>query len=88
MLGHYRAVLAAEGWEMVEDDGRHLRPLRDGLAFEVIPGTRGRPRLGRRQKRDLRCPMRLIIAEASPTSLRTDSKSKMLHPAQGLIPMK
>lgn len=37
VLGHYRAALPAAGWEVIKDDGRHLRATRDGLAFEVIP---------------------------------------------------
>ncbi|MBO1268173.1 hypothetical protein [Arthrobacter cavernae] len=37
VLQHYRAALPEAGWEVVEDDGRHLRAQRDGLAFEVMP---------------------------------------------------
>jgi hypothetical protein len=37
VLQHYRAALPAAGWEVVEDDGRHLRAQRDGQAFEVTP---------------------------------------------------
>lgn len=37
VLQHYRAVLPAAGWEVIEDDGRHLRAHRDGLAFEAMP---------------------------------------------------
>ncbi|MFJ5695974.1 hypothetical protein ACIP9X_19270 [Arthrobacter sp. NPDC093125] len=37
VLQHYRAVLPAAGWEVVEDDGRRLRAHRDGLAFEAMP---------------------------------------------------
>ena len=37
VLQHYRTVLPAAGWEVVEDDGRHLRAERDGLAFEAMP---------------------------------------------------
>ena len=37
VLQHYRAALPEAGWEVVEDDGRHLRAQRDGLAFEVTP---------------------------------------------------
>jgi hypothetical protein len=37
VLQHYRAALPAAGWEVIEDDGRHLRARRDGLAFEVMP---------------------------------------------------
>ncbi|MDQ0679669.1 hypothetical protein QFZ30_003051 [Arthrobacter pascens] len=37
VLQHYRAALPEAGWEVVEDDGRHLRAERDGLAFEVTP---------------------------------------------------
>lgn len=35
VLQHYRAALPEAGWEVVEDDGRHLRAQRDGQAFEV-----------------------------------------------------
>lgn len=41
VLQHYRAALPAAGWEVVEDDGRHLRAHHDGLAFEVLPCPRG-----------------------------------------------
>lgn len=37
VLQHYRAALPAAGWEVVEDDGRHLRAHRDGQAFDVMP---------------------------------------------------
>ncbi|WP_146069243.1 hypothetical protein [Arthrobacter sp. ZGTC412] len=37
VLEHYRAALPAAGWEVVEDDGRHLRAHRDGRAFDVMP---------------------------------------------------
>jgi hypothetical protein len=37
VLQHYRAALPEAGWKVVEDDGRHLRAERDGLAFEVRP---------------------------------------------------
>ena len=37
VLQHYRAALPEAGWEVVEDDGRHLRAEHDGLAFEVMP---------------------------------------------------
>lgn len=37
VLQHYRAALPEAGWEVVEDDGRHLRARRNGLAFEVMP---------------------------------------------------
>jgi hypothetical protein len=37
VLAHYRAALPEAGWEVVEDDGRHLRARRDGQAFEVAP---------------------------------------------------
>ena len=37
VLQHYRAVLPAAGWEVVEDDGRHLRAQLDGRAFDVTP---------------------------------------------------
>ncbi len=41
VLRHYRLALPAAGWEVVEDDGRHLRAQRDGLAFEVMPCSGG-----------------------------------------------
>ncbi|QYF91037.1 hypothetical protein [Arthrobacter sp. PAMC25284] len=41
VLQHYRAALPAAGWEVVEDDGRHLRAQRNGLAFEVMPCSGG-----------------------------------------------
>lgn len=41
VLQHYRTALTAAGWKVVEDDHRHLRALRDGLAFEVIPCSGG-----------------------------------------------
>ena len=34
-------TVSAAGWQVVEDDRLHLRALRDGLAFEVIPCTGG-----------------------------------------------
>lgn len=37
VLQHYRAALPEAGWEVVEDDGRHLRAQHGGLAFEVMP---------------------------------------------------
>ncbi len=37
IVQHYRAVLPAAGWEVVEDDGHRLRAHRDGLAFEAMP---------------------------------------------------
>ena len=37
VLQHYRAALPAAGWEVVEDDGRHLRAQLDGMAFAVTP---------------------------------------------------
>ena len=37
VLQHYRAALPEAGWEVAEDDGRHLRAQRDGQAFEVTP---------------------------------------------------
>jgi hypothetical protein len=37
VLQHYRAALPAAGWEVVEDDGRHLRAQLDGMAFDVTP---------------------------------------------------
>lgn len=36
VLQHYRAALSASGWELIEDDGRHLRAERDGQAFKVM----------------------------------------------------
>lgn len=41
VLQHYRAALPEAGWEVVEDDGRHLRAHHEGLAFEVMPCPRG-----------------------------------------------
>lgn len=35
VLGHYRSALPEAGWEVVEDEDRHLRAQRDGKAFEV-----------------------------------------------------
>ena len=37
VLQHYRVALPAAGWEVVEDDGRHLRAHLDGRAFDVTP---------------------------------------------------
>jgi hypothetical protein len=37
VLQHYREALPAAGWEVVEDDGRHLRAQLDGRAFDVMP---------------------------------------------------
>lgn len=37
VLQHYRAALPAAGWEVVEDDGRHLRAHLNGRAFDVMP---------------------------------------------------
>ena len=37
VLQHYRAALPEAGWEVVEDDGRHLRAEHEDLAFEVMP---------------------------------------------------
>jgi hypothetical protein len=37
VLQHYRAALPAAGWEVVEDDGRHLRAHLNGKAFDVMP---------------------------------------------------
>ena len=34
-------TVSAADWQVVEDDRLHLRALRDGLAFEVIPCTGG-----------------------------------------------
>ncbi|WP_457966660.1 hypothetical protein M1E17_08040 [Arthrobacter sp. D1-29] len=36
VLQHYRGALPAAGWEVVEDDGRHLRAHLDGRAFDVM----------------------------------------------------
>lgn len=41
VLQHYRAALPAAGWQVVEDDGRHLRAHLDGRAFAVMPCPRG-----------------------------------------------
>ena len=41
VLEHYRAALPAADWKVIEDDPLHLRAVRDGLAFEVIPGPGG-----------------------------------------------
>lgn len=41
VLQHYREALPAAGWEVIEDDGRHLRAQRDGLAFEVTLCSEG-----------------------------------------------
>ena len=41
VLQHYRAVLPGAGWRVVEDDRRHLRAERDGMAFEVVVCGRG-----------------------------------------------
>ena len=37
VLQHYRGALPAAGWEVVEDDGRHLRAHLNGRAFDVMP---------------------------------------------------
>lgn len=37
VLQHYRAALPKAGWDVVEDDGSHLRAQHEGLAFEVMP---------------------------------------------------
>lgn len=37
VLKHYRAALPEAGWDVIEDDGRHLRAHHEGLAFEVMP---------------------------------------------------
>ena len=37
VLQHYRGALPAAGWEVVEDDGNHLRAQLDGRAFDVMP---------------------------------------------------
>ena len=37
VLEHYRAALPAAGWEVAEDDGRHLRAHLNGMAFDVMP---------------------------------------------------
>lgn len=36
VLSHYRGALADASWQVVEDDDRHLRAQRDGMAFEVV----------------------------------------------------
>ena len=41
VLRHYRAALPAAGWDVVEDDERHPRARRNGLAFEVMPCSGG-----------------------------------------------
>jgi hypothetical protein len=41
VLGHYRAALPRAGWRVVEDDDRHLRAEREGMAFEVVTCDRG-----------------------------------------------
>lgn len=41
VLGHYRAALLQAGWDVVEEDERHLRAERDGMAFEVALGPGG-----------------------------------------------
>lgn len=35
VLQHYRTVLPATGWQVVENEADHLRAQRDGMAFEV-----------------------------------------------------
>jgi len=37
VLQHYRGALLAAGWQVVEDDGRHVRAHRNGRAFDVSP---------------------------------------------------
>ncbi|MDQ0691008.1 hypothetical protein QF047_001968 [Arthrobacter sp. W4I7] len=37
VLQHYRATLPAAGWEVLEDDGHHLRAHLNGRAFDVMP---------------------------------------------------
>lgn len=41
VLQHYRAALPAAGWEVIADDGRHLRAHRENMAFELrlCPGA-------------------------------------------------
>lgn len=41
VLQHYREALPAAGWEVVEDDGHHLRAHLNGRAFDVMPCPRG-----------------------------------------------
>ncbi|WP_142060063.1 hypothetical protein [Pseudarthrobacter sp. B4EP4b] len=36
VLQHYRATLPTAGWEVVEDDGHHLRAHLNGKAFDVM----------------------------------------------------
>lgn len=37
VLQHYRGALPAAGWEVIEDDGRHVRAHLNGRAFDVMP---------------------------------------------------
>jgi hypothetical protein len=37
VLQYYRTTLQAAGWEVVEDDGHHLRARLNGMAFDVMP---------------------------------------------------
>lgn len=41
VLQHYRAGAPEAGWRVVEDDTRHLRAEREGMAFEVVVCGRG-----------------------------------------------
>jgi hypothetical protein len=41
VLAHYRTELRHAGWRTAEDDQRHLRAERDGMAFEVVTCGRG-----------------------------------------------
>ena len=41
VLQHYRTALPEAGWQVVEDDDRHLRAERDAMAFEVFACDRG-----------------------------------------------
>jgi hypothetical protein len=36
VLQHYRTALPGAGWRVVEDDTRHVRAEREGMAFEVV----------------------------------------------------
>ncbi|MGJ9372020.1 hypothetical protein [Nesterenkonia sp. CF4.4] len=35
VLGHYRNALPEAGWDVIDDDARHVRAQRDGMGFEV-----------------------------------------------------
>lgn len=41
VLAHYRSALPGSGWEVIEDDGQHLRARHEGMAFEVVPCAAG-----------------------------------------------